>query len=38
MSITPNEILEKEFEARFRGYDKEEVRAFWRRWQTTWLQ
>jgi len=28
MSITPNEILEKEFEARFRGYDKEEVRAF----------
>ncbi len=28
MSITPNEILEKEFEARFRGYDKDEVRAF----------
>ncbi len=28
MSITPNEILEKEFEARFRGYDQDQVRAF----------
>lgn len=28
MSITPNEILEKEFEARFRGYDRDQVRAF----------
>ncbi len=28
MSITPNEILEKEFQTGFRGYDKEDVRAF----------
>ncbi len=28
MSITPNEILEKEFAVRFRGYDREEVGAF----------
>ncbi len=28
MSITPNEIIEKEFSVRFRGYDKDEVVAF----------
>jgi len=28
MSISPNEILEKEFRARFRGYDSEEVDSF----------
>ena len=28
MSFTPNEILEKEFRARFRGYDTEEVDSF----------
>jgi len=28
MSITPNEILEKEFSKRFRGYDKKEVKLF----------
>ncbi len=28
MSITPNEILEKEFSKSFRGYDREEVKAF----------
>ena len=28
MSITPNEILEKEFAVKFRGYDREEVGAF----------
>ncbi|MBW1671650.1 MAG: DivIVA domain-containing protein [Deltaproteobacteria bacterium] len=28
MSLTPNEILEKEFPARFRGYDPEEVDSF----------
>jgi cell division initiation protein len=28
MSLTPNEILEKEFRARFRGYDPEEVDSF----------
>ncbi len=28
MSITPNEILEKEFSVKFRGYDREEVGAF----------
>ncbi len=28
MSITPNEILDKEFPVKFRGYDKKEVGAF----------
>ena len=28
MSLSPNEILEKEFRARFRGYDPEEVDSF----------
>jgi cell division initiation protein len=28
MSLTPNEILEKEFRARFRGYDTKEVDSF----------
>ncbi len=28
MSLSPNEILEKEFRARFRGYDSEEVDSF----------
>ena len=28
MSISPNEILEKEFRARFRGYDPDEVDSF----------
>ncbi len=28
MSLSPNEILEKEFRARFRGYDPEEVNSF----------
>jgi cell division initiation protein len=28
MSLSPNEILEKEFHARFRGYDPEEVDSF----------
>ena len=28
MAITPNELLEKEFSIRFRGYDREEVDSF----------
>lgn len=28
MGITPNEILEKEFKTRFRGYDPSEVQDF----------
>ena len=28
MSITPNEILEREFSARFRGFDRQEVSGF----------
>jgi len=28
MDLTPNEILEHEFEIRFRGYDRDEVRAY----------
>ncbi|MDL1957814.1 MAG: DivIVA domain-containing protein, partial [Deltaproteobacteria bacterium] len=28
MSLSPNEIIEKEFRVRFRGYDPEEVDSF----------